>query len=262
MRGFVRAAGWGGLVGGGWFEVDPASTAAAPVIQVAPIDAIALRSPAGQWMAFYNTGPTIGAADIEGGGPLAASTWHYLYAYFDGVLLQAQFQISTTPPTDGPSPSRLKTFKRGQDGNYRYLGSFRTGPAGDPIPMRCERGRATYVLSAAFPLPSFIVLAGGVAPAVLTPVLLAPGGAGTPLVPPHARVATLRWQLIDAVGARLSLQTNAADLAPTLFPPTDVKSAFLDSDIVCDASQTIQYKDGAGATVMDDVRMDVLGWRE
>lgn len=262
VRAYARGGLWGQLVGGEWYEVDPASTAAAPVIQLAEISAIALKSPSGVWMTFYTTGTTIGAAEIEGGGPLAPSSWYYLYAYFDGALLQAQFQISLTPPTTAPQPSRLRSFKRGEDGNYRYIGSFRTGPAGDPIPMRFERGRATYTLSAAFPLPSFVVIGGGAAPVPLTALLLAPGGAGTPLLPPHARVASLRWSLTDVVGARLSLQTNAADLAPTLFPPTDVTRAFLDADIVCDATQTIRWQNGGGGSVMDDVVMSLVGWRE
>lgn len=205
---FARGATWGTLAWTGTMAVS--GTAAAPVVVLGAIESCPLRDSNNVWWPYYTTGEsTLGAAHVEGGGSLTADTWYYVYAWSDSAAPTAvKFQISTTPPTTALLPTVPRLWKRGEDANYRYLGSFYAGTSGDPRPVRCARGQYTYRASAlAFPSLFTDVVAVGWTDTSLTAVL-----------PPHARLATMRVRLenLNVAGAALVEFRTKGDTTATI----------------------------------------------
>jgi hypothetical protein len=196
---YARGSDWGTLVWNGHFAAS--GTAAAPVVVLGPIEAVTLRDGAGVWRPYFESaGKTAGAPEIEGGGPLAADTWYYVYLYADAAAPAAvKVQISTTPPSEAPTPGRLQGYKRGEVANYRYAGAFVTDAAGDPRPVLAVKGEYSYISP---PAPGSWLHAG-----------LGPGGPTTvslaTRVPPHVRRVRLRLGVVNlAAESRMEITTT------------------------------------------------------
>jgi len=237
-------------------------TSAAPVVVVGAIESCVLKDANNAWRAYATTGETtLGHADVEGTVNLSADTWYSVYAWSDSAAPSAlKFQISTTPPTTVLAPTVPRLWKRGETANYRYLGSFRAGAGGNPLPMRCARGQYTYRASAlAFPAVSTDVAAVGWTDTSLASVL-----------PPHARLASLRCEVesLDvADNAELDLRTKgdttssiairAGFAGSTTATEGDINTAVV--EIETDSSQAIQRQVTGTAP---NVSVLPHGWRE
>ncbi len=183
-------------------------------------------------------GNTIGAAQIEGGGNLANSTWYYVYARNNSGTIA--FEISTTAP-DGP-----RAIKSG-DATRRYLGCFPTLSTGAPVPLRASRGRYVYDVGGSA-LADMAVITTGTA----TTYASVPCSA---LVPPHSRVATLNVRgTLDAGGGVLASAVEVQSYGSTgalshvLYNGAGPAFATLGAvfEVVLDSSQRAQYKVNGG----------------
>lgn len=257
---FARGATWGTLAWTGTMAVS--GTAAAPVVVLGAIESCPLRDSNNVWWPYFTSGEsTLGAAHVEGGGSLAADTWYYVYAWSDSAAPTAiKFQISTTPPTTALLPTVPRLWKRGEDANYRYLGSFRTGSGGDPLPVRCARGHYTYRASAlAFTSLFTDVVAAAWGDKSLVTVL-----------PPHARMALIRCEVqsLDVAGrAMLELRTKG-DTASSIAIRAGFAGSATDGqgdinayvvEIETDSAQAIQRQVTGTAPIVTAV---AHGWRE
>lgn len=180
---------------------------------------------------FASSGGTPGQTKVEGGGGTltAAAQWWYVYAYSNAGTLD--YEISTT----APGASRM--FKTG-DFTRAYLGCFRTLSTGVPITMRASRGRYLY-RSGAQALADTRVLDAGVQ-TVATTVSCAS------LVPPHARLATLRGHIVPTAAALgTCVVRTTADAGADSFswgsPATTGATAAAAWDQELDSSQRLDY---------------------
>lgn len=161
-------------------------------------------------------GGTINQSSVFGGGGTltAAVDWWHVYLYSNAGT--AAFEISTTAPLDN------RVFKTG-DNTRRYLGCFRTNTSGVPISVRASRGRYVYTIQQAV-----LATADGTATGAAANVIVRPSGTTEePLIPAHARIATL--------DARLNHGTGAVNVTASIYANGDTSGAsvnILADDIV------------------------------
>lgn len=194
---------------------------------------------------------TITQTKIEGGGGTltAAAQWWYVYAFNNAGTLD--YQISLTVPNSS------RTTKNG-DSAYRYLGCFKTLSTGVPITCRASRGRYLYRASNQA-VADLLVLTSGSATGYTTVPLAA-------LVPPHARLAKLRGDLVNSTGGGIyfaSIQTDGDAGAMTGMQMGVAAAAGLTTiaqfDIETDSNQDVQY---LVTSANADLELYVLGWYE
>lgn len=213
----------------GDFAVDAGGSNSSFTVRIGGITAVNLYGASASKVLAY-AGNTIGAAQIEGGGNLANSTWYYVYARNNSGTIA--FEISTTAP-DGP-----RAIKSG-DATRRYLGCFPTLSTGAPVPLRAVRGRYVYRSSASAAADTRVLNAGSAT--ANTAVDCAA------LVPPHSRLATIRAQLTSTAAAfqYAYLRTegdSGADEHMIPLPNIDNADAVYIADIETDADQDIAYR--------------------
>lgn len=253
-RAYTRVALAGQLVWNGLLAAY--GTAAAPFVDIGSIETMTLNDGAG-WRNFTQVaGITLTVANVSGGGPLAAATWYYVYAWANAGDVAPHFQITTTAPT---APRRA--WKSGETVNYRYLGCFRTDAAGNVINVRGQDHTYVYDRSAApCAIASFYPVFGGVAPVAWTTAPLNYGAIA--LVPPHAYQALLSLEVQDAAGAHINIRTDGGSPNYYRFPYLDTLHATTTVEQTLNGAKAIDYQDGGGFSVADDVYIGVLGWRE
>lgn len=194
---YLRSLGEGSLTWAGTMRVS--GTAANPIVVLGEIGSVSLYySPEGGMRALSAPETTLGNTQIEGGGPLAANVWYYVYVYTDiaSPAPAILFQISLTPPHTAGDVGNKGLFKNAAvaPANYRYLGCFPTDGTGNPIPLKAASGVYTYDLL------------GG--PGATRPAALSPGLSiiwipfATALwVPPHAQRVSMTLTLTPVGGA-------------------------------------------------------------
>lgn len=180
-------------------------------------------------------------------GALAAATWHYLYAYNAGGAVA--FELSVTPP------DASRVFKSG-DTSRRYLASVRTDGAGVPWPFRRTPSGTHRWRRTAMATVDTEVLSAGMA-AVWTDVSLAA------LVPPHARLATVRAMLgAPIAGGNLELRTRGtAASSLNLYAPATAAGTIVreELELETDSTQQVQYQTAGGG---ETATLHVVGWQE
>lgn len=224
-------------------------------VTVGAINIIILPGSDGVYHAHATTGITAVAADIEGGGADlgAVSQWWYVYAYRSGSSLAVE--LSTT------APNALRVTKTG-DSTRRYLGCFRTDASGVPLACRSEGGVYRYRRSA-LAVAALRALNGGTATANATVSLAA-------LIPPHARLATVRCELvapaaasaIDFAHLRTDGDAGAGELSMCVAPSAGLATSLV-ADVETDASREIAYRCTSNdATHTPGLTIYVDGWQE
>ena len=191
---------------------------------------------------------TIGLSKTEGPlANLANSTWYYVYAFMSGGSVD--YAISSTPPL---ASRRTKSG----DSTRAYLGCFRTDSSGAPLPMFAVRGRNVYRRSAVTTtLEALRITSASAGPTDLT---LAPGGSGTTLVPPHARIALLALQVGGSTGPNsLSVVTRGDTADNGLFVgSSDGQTMESQGELIADSNQAVSYtwsrggSSGAGVVIV------------
>lgn len=120
------------------FVVDAGGSPSSFTVRVSGVVA-QIQDGSGIYRAHYSLGEmTAGAAQIEGGGSLAADTWYHAYLTSPGTLSAAPVLVISTL---GPAANRLH---RVDSVRYIYVGTLRTDGSGNPLPLRIVRGRALY----------------------------------------------------------------------------------------------------------------------
>ena len=253
---------WSGTMG-------VSGTALLPVVQLGAITAACLYDAATTgWYAFASGEVDLDVSHVEGSpGTLSANTWYYVYAYATpGGSPTFAYQISTFPPHEAGRVGRLDRYKQGESANYLFLGSFRAGAAGNPLPMVKRAGACTYgvghgaggltglpsIQSAAYAAASN--LANFIPPhASAVDVLVngAPGGAaiGSVQVQPVYNPGAGSYYL--GVGA-----TGAPDVGASWRIPL-----LLQSETV-PARQNLQAKSTGGGGTLPTCTITVAGWPE
>lgn len=205
---------------------------------------------------YSYAGGNVTQTKVEGGGGTlgAVKQWWYVYA-LPGSSNVLDFEVSTTAPRAHrvyKSPAIAITYAR------RYVGCFPTTSAGAPIPVTATRGCYRYRDRAA---ASF--LHQNQTTADLNTFTSALSLAD--LVPPHARIAIVRLQLVRtgsggdaAASIRVNGDTNPAATVTVpglalLFPADH----FIEMDV--GASREVQVSTNGSGTL---VNVDVAGWRE
>lgn len=260
-RAYLRALSSGGSLQ--WSGMLHAyGTDIAPFVALGPITSVALNVGTG-WANYSQIGGVLlNASNVStpNGGPLNANEWYYVYAYVTTINGVLSYDISNVPPTTGGLPFLLTPWKRGQTANYRYLGSFRTDGNGYPIPVWSVDGDCTYDRSAAAGTVQFEVNGGVPAPAAWTDVSVTFNAIG--FIPPHATLAKLQVEIVDAAGARIHTRTTSADTGFLLWPTVNTlhDTGELVQPIALGAT-AFQVKDD-GISTADEVYFTVTGWRE
>lgn len=214
----------------GDFAVDAGGSNSSFTVRIGGITAVNLYGASASKVLAY-AGGTIGAAQIEGGGNLANSTWYYVYARNNSGTIA--FEISTTAP-DGP-----RAIKSG-DATRRYLGCFPTLSTGAPVPLRASRGRYVYRVSGC--AVADLKVLDGLSDTAYTAVACAR------LIPPHARLGSFRAQLVSTTGSAMNygyFQTNGdsgADAIELHVEGVNASSDNLLFDMETDSSRQLQYK--------------------
>lgn len=205
-------------------------------------------------MVLSYAGGTINQTKVEGGGGTltAAAQWWYVYAFVNSGAID--FEISTTAPVAS------RAYKSGSQGAKRnYLGCFRTLSTGVPIPMRACRGRYLYNFSASAGADTRVLNAGNATSN--TAVDLAA------LVPPHARIATLRAEVVSTTNGAINyayLRTEGEAGADEINIPvhsTFAMSSVLVTDIITDGDQDVAYR-VSNLTSAPTLTLFVLGFYE
>lgn len=233
------------------FAVDSGGTSSSFTVRVGAIHSMhALGVSTNVWLT--RTASTAGAAQIEGGGNLANSTWYYVYAYNSSGSIA--YQITTTAPAAG------RKYKGGSGGSlYNYLGCFRTLSTGAPIPVRAHRGRYIYNFSGSAVADTRALNVGSATSNTAVDL------AG--LVPPHSRIATLRAEVVSTTGSAINyayLRTegeSGADEVSITVPATNAMSNQLVLDIITDADQDVAYRVTSN-TSAPTLTLYVLGFYE
>jgi hypothetical protein len=240
----------------GCITVDAGGTNTVFTVRVGPIESVTLRDSNGVWRPYNDTdGATLGSTEVEGGGSLANSTWYYVYAWSDaGAPNTLKYQISTTPPTENGTPTRLQQYKRGQTSNYRYLGCFKTDGSGNPLPMRANRGRYVYQYSAIYASGPHRVLTTGHDTSLTTVSCAA-------AVPPHARVARLRCQVGRSGTSGNAQLVTSGDTTNYLGVYVGSGGGTVESDVemILDADRELDYLVDNASTACT---LNVLGFDE
>lgn len=130
----------------GQISVDPGGTSTVFTVRVGEIAAVGLTPASGVTRVHATTGEsTLGLAQVFGSpAALAADTWYYVYAVSPGSPGGPLLLIHTDPPSDSGSPGVRRPWRRGYDGDWRYLGCFRTTTGGVPRAVRGSHGSYTY----------------------------------------------------------------------------------------------------------------------
>ncbi len=246
---YARGATWGNMVGGDIFAVDSGGTNAVFTARVSAFEVLVAQDTNGVFWPRYSTADTtFTAADIEGGGSLANSTWYYCYLGMntDGSLRK---QISAT----GPGASRV--WKSGAADVWRYVGCFRTNGSGAPLPVRAIRGQNRYRRSAIAGATLQVLSAGSATG--FTDVAL------SSLVPPHARVARLELLTNNAHASNIhtgQVRTKG-DTTNTTLLAAQPAGGFdrMPAEIETDSSQVVQYLVSHADA---NLTIDVLGFEE
>ncbi len=241
----IATLGWNGD-----FSVDAGGTNSTFAVNIGTIGAVVTGTSASVYKVLSGGGSAIGASKILGGGNLANSTWYYVYAWDNAGTLD--FEISTT------APSGSRRTKSG-DATRRYLGCFPTTSAGAPIPLRASRNRYVYRMSALAVADTRVLNAG-------TSATYAAVACST-LVPPHARLASLRAELISTTASAANfgnVQTYGdagADAFNLYVVAASGATAYRDFEIETDSSQRVQYLVSA-FTSAPTLSLYVSGFRE
>lgn len=252
---FARNAVVGRLSWAGDLAVNRGGTLTSFTITLGAVQLCALPDDTGaDYQPYAYAGGNITQADIEGGGGTlgASAQWWYVYAKPD-TSNTLDFEISTSAPRAHrvlKSPVNTTTYAR------RYLGCFPTTSAGAPIPVTASRGCYRYrdravALHLSQSTSDLATFTSALSLATL--------------VPPHARVAIVRLQILrsgtlgDAsVSIRVNGDTNpAATFSTPQLPLLAVDERFIEMDV--GASREVQVATNGASTL---VNVDVAGWRE
>lgn len=271
----LRNVGWGQIT---WTDrLAVSGTAAAPVVAVGAIEACALCDSNEVWRSYFTVGETpLGAAHVEGGGSLSASTAYHVYVWVDATAPAGpKFQISATPPIEVATPAEVRAWKRTLLSNYRFLGSFVTDGSGNPLPMLTARGRSLLRRSAVATVDGDGVTVGASFACGGLRALFrnTPNATKTDLglalrVPPTARSVILRLTATTSSPsdsyAELNLYTDADTTSPAATLSTQADSqARLDVEIpLAPGSRVVKYtlaRTGAGVGAVEAF-VDLLGW--
>lgn len=240
----------GQLVWSGDFAV----TGTAPnsfTVTIGAIDSINLYNATASKCLTY-AGGTINQTKVEGGGGTltAAAQWWYVYAFLNAGAID--FEISIT------APDATRQVKSGS-GTRRYLGCFRTLSTGVPIPMRACRGRYLYNFSASAVADTLVLNAGNATSNTAVDIAA--------LVPPHARIATLRAEVVSTTNVAINyayLRTEGETGADEINIPvhsTTGMSSVLVTDIITDGDQDVAYR-VSNLTSAPTLTLFVLGFYE
>lgn len=225
-------------------------------VAVGAINVIALPTSGGVYHIHATTGITATAADIEGGGGDlgAVSQWWYVYAYrTGGGALAIELSASV--------PNALRVIKTG-DSTRRYLGCFRTDSSGVPLACRADGGCYRYRRSA-LAVAALRALNGGTATSNTTVAL-------SSLIPPHARLATVRCELVAPASAsaidfaylRTDGDSGAGELSMCVAPSAGLTTSLV-ADVETDASREIAYRCTSNdSTHTPGLTIFVDGWQE
>lgn len=219
----------GQLVWNGDFGVDSGGTLTSFTVRVGDIGKLFVADSSGVCRVGLASATSFGVAKVEGtpGTLGAVARWWYVYAFLT-TGGSVDYAISTT------APSTDRRFKSG-DATRVYLGCFRTLATGAPLPLRKAAGRVLYQSSA---LGSNELRAINVTTATaVTTVSL------STLIPPHARLVTLRLALTADVNAAVfSIFYPADTAAPTgrVDAPTGL-SIGGQVDVPTESNQSIDY---------------------
>ena len=225
----MRNALIGQLVWNGDFGVDSGGSLTTFTVRVGDIGKLFVADSLGVYRVGSASATSFGVSKVEGtpGTLGAVARWWYVYAFLT-TGGSVDYAISTT------APSTDRRFKGG-DATRVYLGCFRTLASGAPLPLRKAAGRVLYQASA---LGSNELRAINVTTATAaTTVSL------STLIPPHARLVTLRLALTaDANAAVFSIFYPADTAAPTgrVDAPTGL-SIGGQCDVPTESNQSIDY---------------------
>lgn len=213
----------------GEISVDPGGTNSTFAVNVGAIGSVVLYD-GSKYVALFAAATTIGASKISGGGNLANSTWYYVYAFNNAGSVD--YEISTTAPL---ASRRTKTG----DTTRRYLGCFPTLSTGAPVPLRASRGRYVYRHSGSAVADTRVLSSGNQTTNTAVDC--------SALVPPHARLATVRAELVSTATAinyayvRTDGDSGADEIAIPL-PNINAVTTSMIFDIELSNSRNIAYR--------------------
>ncbi len=188
-------------------------------------------------------------------GPLAARTWHYLYAFDDGGLIG--LEVSEI------GPDIYSTWKSGGN-THRMIAAFPTDAAGVPIPF-FRSGRTTQFTLSDLGVPNDLQVGASLTDTVWSTLDWRRPGTAMPLCPPFARA--LRMHVLASGGA----SGGTIELRPDS-TARSIDGLYVGAGLTLSRELTIpidsavgvpsiQYRrDGVGSTVTADVT--ALGWEE
>lgn len=256
----ARAFASGALAGFLDWSGDFAAYGTAPnsfTVELGAMAALALYDGTHTQLLTY-AGGTIDQSKVAGGTLGAAVDWWYVYAYIAaGPTLD--FLISATEPSAG---------RRYMSGNAtrRYLGCFRTNTSGVPIPVRASHGHYVYRGQ------QQVLTTGGSATSPTAVIVRPVGTTEEPLVPDHARIASLSARFSRGTGAGANLATvygngDTTSTYPVLElysydPGGGLNQVMRDSaDVELDSQRRFAYAI-TSASGSAHVEIDCRGWRE
>lgn len=203
---YVRGITWGLLIGADEFSVDGGGSSTSFVARLNPFEAMSVQDTDSVFWPVYNTAETTFTEAHYAGGTLPNDSWIYAYLGIatDGTTLVKE--LSTT------APNASKTWKSDNLNRRRFVGCFRTGTAGAPLPGTLVRGRWVYRRSA---MATGNFAANGLE-AVNSLVAAYTALDLSARVPPHARRALLFGQAnVTATGATAAGALNLYDGSET-----------------------------------------------
>lgn len=166
-----------------WAEsitVDAGGTSTVFAVHVGAIQTIALARVDASYRLASAPAATLTAAHLESGTALGPNEFRYIYAYDPGDGTVA-YQLSTT------APRASLVYKSGVEGFlYRYLGCFRVGALGVPLPM--SAAHRVYRYRVGYDPASFQALTTGSATSPASVNLAA-------WLPPHVTLVHLKLAL-------------------------------------------------------------------
>ena len=256
------------LTWSGEFSVDPGGTNSTFAVNVGAFYGLTLTDLAsGTFLPYFTAGATIGASKIEGGGNLANNSWYYVYAWSNAGSVD--YEISLT----APSVSRVrKSGSDDEDLARVYLGCFRTGSAGAPLPVHAVRGRYLYRRSAIASVDGAFGANGLRAVPIATGVTARTDLDLKARVPPHARRAVLVAQVLLTSGSgSAAASTDLYDAADTTSPSQSVTALVAATGDKAQATGRCEVQltsaQLCGYAIVSAVgtangSVDVMGWEE
>lgn len=246
---YARGATWGLMVGGKVFAVAAGGSNTVFAVSLSAFEAMVAKDTDGVfWPRFTTADTTFALADVESTpANLANSTWYYCYlgVNTDGSLRK---QISTT----GPGASGV--WKSGAADLWRFVGAFPTDGSGNPLPLRRVGQKVLYQRSAIADASILRVLNGGSSTSVVTRSCAA-------VVPPHARVATVRARVSRSGAAGLLSIATVGDSSGYQYFGVGTAGGLDESqaDVLLDASQQFDYFVDNAST---SATIWVVGWED